>query len=136
MTLSIAHLCIKTTDLKETERFYTEALGLTKVFNFTKEGRPVGCYLRISDGNFIEVFEEETAESGSSLIAHLCLETDDIDGMIDRLKEAGVSTTPKKKGCDNTYQTWFQDPNGIDIELHQYTETSTQITGRDVEIDW
>ena len=136
MSLSIAHICIKTESLEKTERFYTKALGCAKVFDFTKEGRQVGCYLKVTDRQFIEMFDEKVPQKEPSHMAHLCLETDDIDAMIKQLNHAGVETTPKKKGCDHTYQTWFKDPNGIDIELHQYTEKSTQHTGQDVEIDW
>ena len=136
MSLSIAHICIKTAALGETERFYTEALGLTKVFDFTKAGKQVGCYLKVAEGQFIEVFEEPVSKRAPSHMAHLCLETDDIDAVTKRLNDLGWKTSPKKMGCDHTYQTWFKDPNGIDIELHQYTENSTQHTGKDVEIDW
>ena len=136
MSLSIAHICIKTPALEKTEQFYTAALGLLKVFDFTKEGKRVGCYLKVTEGQYLEVFEEPVPQSRPSFMAHLCLETDDIDDMIKQLNDFGVETTPKKKGCDHTYQTWFKDPNGIDIELHQYTDKSTQRTGQDVEIDW
>jgi catechol 2,3-dioxygenase-like lactoylglutathione lyase family enzyme len=136
MSLSIAHICIKTASLGETERFYTEALGLTKVFDFTKKGRQVGCYLKVADGQFLEIFEEAIPKTPPSHMAHLCLETDDIHGMVARLNDFGVATTPVKRGCDHTYQTWFKDPSGIDIELHQYTDMSTQYTGQNVEIDW
>ena len=135
MSLSIAHVCIKTDNLQKTETFYIQGLGMTKVFDFTKARRNVGCYLKISEGNFLEIFEE-AVEKGTSPMAHLCLETDDIDAMIARLSTIGVKTTAKKLGCDSTYQIWFKDPNGIDIELHQYTDASSQLTGQDVEIDW
>ncbi len=136
MTLGIAHVCIHTRDLKATETFFTEALGMTKHFDFTKNGAVRGCYLELSAGAFIEIFEVEDAGRGPAPLAHLCLETDDIDGMKARLEAHGVATTEKKKGCDDTYQIWFKDPNGIDIELHEYTATSAQRIPRDLEMDW
>jgi catechol 2,3-dioxygenase-like lactoylglutathione lyase family enzyme len=135
MALSIAHVCIKTADLVKTETFFIEGLGMTKVFDFKKGNRRVGCYLKMSRRHYIEIFEAPE-ENGRSPIAHLCLETDDIDAMIQRLNRFGVKTTEKKMGCDSTYQTWFKDPNGIDIEVHQYTDKSAQLLGGDVEIDW
>ena len=136
MRLAIAHVCIHTRDLAATEAFYTGALGLTKVFDFTKNGQVKGCYLRLAERSFIEVFEVDEASAPRSALAHLCLETDDIDGMKARLEAHGVATTEKKKGCDDTYQIWFKDPNGIDIELHEYTDTSAQHNPRDLEMDW
>ena len=136
MTLSIAHVCINTLDLKTTEAFYIEALGMTKVFDFTKNGEVKGCYLRVSERCFVEIFEVNEVDCSPSALAHLCLETDDIDGMKARLEAHGVAVTEKKKGCDDTYQIWFTDPNGVDIELHQYTDTSAQFHPRNLEMDW
>jgi catechol 2,3-dioxygenase-like lactoylglutathione lyase family enzyme len=135
MSISIAHICIRTQNLEKTEAFYTQALGLSHVFDFTKIGRKVGCYLKVSDKSFIEVFEDDFA-LGKNAVAHFCLETDDIDAVQKKLADFGVSSTKKKLGCDNTWQIWFQDPNGVDIEFHQYTAKSSQITGQSVEIDW
>jgi predicted enzyme related to lactoylglutathione lyase len=69
-------------------------------------------------------------------ILHFCLETDDIDAVVARLTELGVPVTPKKLGVDNSWQAWLEDPDGNKIEIHQYTPTSTQLTGGTVEADW
>lgn len=135
MKISIAHICIRTLDLQKTEDFYCGVLGLKRVFDFTKNGKKVGCYMQVSDRSYIEAFDEEVSGKGSN-IAHFCLETDDIEAMKKRLADHKIPSTEKKLGCDNTYQIWFQDPNGIDIEFHQYTDRSSQFTGASVEIDW
>lgn len=62
MKLAYAHICIKTEKLDETEAFYTKVLGLEKVYNFTKNKKIFGFYLRISDMQFIEVFERYCQE--------------------------------------------------------------------------
>ncbi|MHC4200491.1 MAG: VOC family protein [Planctomycetota bacterium] len=136
MDLGFAHVCIKTGDLGATERFYTGVLGLEKVFNFCRDGKPCGFYLRISDRQFIEVFDDGGVENRRPAIAHICLETHDLDLALGELKAHGIATTDKKLGCDKSYQTWFKDPNGIDIELHEYTDRSAQLTGEDVSVDW
>jgi hypothetical protein len=38
-------------------------------------------------------------------------------------------------GADDSLQFWIQDPNGLDIEFQQYTEHSSQFTGRNVEVN-
>ena len=134
MELKFAHICISTRDLAATVRFYTEALGLEKVFNFVRNGEVTGVYLRISDMNFIEVFEAPDVENHPSSISHLCLETGDIDTTTSELRDRGIKVTDKKTGADGSYQVWLEDPNGIQIELHQYTESSSQITGADVTV--
>lgn len=136
MKLVYAHICIKTEDLDKTEEFYTQVLGFEKVYNFTKEGKAFGFYLRISGMQFIEVFEANNISSAPAGISHLCLETDSIDDVKERLNSCGIDTTEKKLGADSSYQIWFKDPNGIDIELHEYTDKSSQITGKDVEVNW
>ena len=137
MKLSLAHICILTRDLEETLRFYRDALGMEKVFDFNKEGELYGYYLKMSDGNYLEVFkDDQVAGKVSGPYLHLCLETDDIEAAKAGLEAAGVTCTDIKKGCDNTYQTWFKDPNGLDIELHMYTDVSSQLTGADCQVDW
>ncbi|TIP51868.1 MAG: VOC family protein, partial [Mesorhizobium sp.] len=44
--------------------------------------------------------------------------------------------TPKKLACDDTYQAWITDPNGVRIELFEYTAKSAQFAGGDRVADW
>lgn len=136
MRLSYAHLCIKAKDLARTEHFYTKILGLDKVFSFVKEGKTIGFYLRITGTQFIEVFADAKAAPGPSLLAHLCLQTDSIDQAQRELLAHGIHATEKKLGCDGSWQIWFKDPDGLDIELHEYTAASSQVTGKDVIVNW
>ena len=69
-------------------------------------------------------------------LKHFCLEADDIDLVMQQLTAQGVDFTPKKLGCDNTWQIWLKDPDGNAFEVHQYTATSAQSMGQVVEADW
>lgn len=132
----IAHVCLNVRDLARSVDYYS-TLGFSPVFRFTREGALFGAYLKISEGNYIEMFEDKNlTDPQNTGIAHFCLETEDIDGVIEKLRAKGVSFTPKKKGCDNTYQIWLTDPDGNQFEVHQYTDKSSQLTGEDVEADW
>jgi lactoylglutathione lyase/glyoxylase I family protein len=135
MIKQLAHACIMSSNLAATEAFYCGKLGLRKTFDFIKEGELYGFYLALGNGTFLEVFAEP-AEEHPSRIRHLCFEVDDIDVAIGRLDEKGVAHTEKKQGGDNTWQTWIKDPDGIDIEFHQYTDRSSQIAGGDCMVDW
>jgi lactoylglutathione lyase/glyoxylase I family protein len=138
MIKALAHICIEAEDLEKAQWFYCEVLGFTKKFDFIKEGDKFGFYLQINESNFIEVFKagesQETAQRPR--IKHFCLEVEDIDAVEMRLAQHGVETRGKKIGADNSWQLWCKDPTGIDMEFHQYTETSSQITGADCIVNW
>lgn len=138
MIKCLAHLCLGADDLKRSEWFYCDVLGFKKKFDFIKEGAQFGFYLQICDANFIEVFKSGGVQEGehSPRIKHFCLEVEDIDAIEKRLVENGVATRGKKLGADNSWQIWCKDPSGIDIEFHQYTEKSSQVTGEDCIVDW
>jgi lactoylglutathione lyase/glyoxylase I family protein len=135
MIKAIAHICILTMDLEGTRRFYCDCLGLTNKFNFIRDGKVFGYYFQINEQNFIEVFLANTESSDRQpQIMHFCLEVDDIDQAIEKIRLYGVDVTDKALGPDNTYLAWLADPNGATIELHQYTDKSSQIVGGDCVI--
>ena len=132
MIKMIAHVCITAKNLDETERFYCSCLGLSKKFSFIRDGKVYGFYLQINENNFIEVFQSDTVSSQEMpLIKHFCLEVDDLDKSIEQIKHFGVNISDKTMKCDNTWQVWMTDPNGIKVELQEYTDKSHQITGID-----
>ena len=136
MIKAIAHICISTKDLDETENFYCSCLGLSKKFDFIRDGKVFGYYLQINDNNFIEVFQTGANSSEEEpQIKHFCLEVDDIDKTIEEVRNCSVNITDKEMGGDNSWQAWLTDPNGIKIELHQYTEKSNQVVGGDCVIE-
>jgi len=137
MITGIAHICIVTEDLDETLKFYCDILGFTKQFDFIKAGALFGFYLKVSDGNYIEVFKTDSLPEGRHPLAHFCLETDDIDAVYEKLVANGIHVRSEKTlGADNSWQIWTKDPNGIDFEFHQYTEKSSQMTGEACIVNW
>jgi len=137
MIKTLAHVCLFAKDLNRSLDFYCGALGLRRHFDFMKNGELFGFYLQIKDGHFIEIFKTGAEEkAGHQRIHHLCLEVDDLDAMRDKLIERGVKVTPKKLGCDETWQCWCQDPDGADVEFQQYTPQSSQFTRKHCIADW
>ncbi len=133
---TLAHVCLKTTDLERTRAFYCDALGLRKQFDFIRKGTCIGYYLSAGNRTFIEVFLSDAIEPlGKQPIHHLCLETDDLAALHRRLLDLGLKPGDIKTGSDNSPQFWITDPNGLGIEFQQYTPQSSQITGRDVVVD-
>jgi catechol 2,3-dioxygenase-like lactoylglutathione lyase family enzyme len=134
---SVAHVCLKTTNLDATADFYCGALGLKRIFDFTKQGKIVGFYLKASNETFIEVFHADAVEKiDRQVLSHFCLETDSIETLRKALADRGYAPGEIQRGADNSFQFWMKDPNGMSFEFHQYTDQSSQFTGRDVEVNW
>ena len=134
---ALAHVCLKTTDLEQTTRFYCEALEMAKLFRFTRRGVVIGFYLKASASTFIEVFLEETAVSSpQGRLQHFCLEIDNIEYVRSRLLQAGYAAGEIQLGADHSWQFWAKDPNDVNLEFHQYTPQSAQRSGQDVEVNW
>lgn len=136
MIKGIAHVCIGSKDLTETEKFYCEGLGFKKKFNFVRKDEVIGFYMETGDGVFVEVFKrDEIDPSAQAPISHLCLQTNNIDAVRASLGKAGYKATEKKMGADQSWQSWVTDPCGVKIEFHQYTAKSSQCTGADCMLD-
>jgi lactoylglutathione lyase len=133
----IAHVCLNVKNLERSLEFYTR-LGCEPVFRFTRKGGLFGVYLRLAPSSFIEIFEDSTLATPpvNSGLAHFCLETEDLDGLLAELGSRGIAASDKKLGCDATWQIWLADPDGNRFEVHEYTKQSMQRTGGTVEADW
>jgi hypothetical protein len=117
--------------------FYCGALGMTRLFNFSKNGEIVGCYVKAANETFIEIFR--TNHSGPSigekmLLHHFCLETDEIEKLRQELIDRGYAPKKIVMGADGTPQFWITDPNGLEVEFQEYTTGSSQATGSDVQL--
>jgi len=128
----IAHICLGATDLKKSEHFYCTALGMKKKFRFIRDGKEFGLYLDLGNNTYIEIFEQTALETiDRHPIKHLCLQVADIDKVIVALRTHGYEVTDKHLGADHSWQCWVTDPHGVRIEMHQYTDESSQVTGQD-----
>lgn len=135
MIVRLAHVCIETNDLEATENFYT-ALGATRQFEFrNKQNALVGMYLYFGENSFIEVIKvSEVRQEG--VVRHFALEVEDVNAVYQALTEHGVEATPANLESDHTLMVTCHDPNGIFIELQQYTAKSMQKVGGVCEIDY
>jgi hypothetical protein len=59
-----------------------------------------------------------------------------VTGIRELLLSRGVPVTEPKLGADSSWQAWCKDPDGTDIELHEYTAQSSQRTGAECVVDW
>ena len=132
MIKQLAHICIFTKNLELTEKFYCRALKFKKVFNFIRDNEIIGFYLQISENSYIEVFKNDSVDSCSApALRHVCFETTNMDELKKHIENCGCQTTDKIMGADSSWQFWTTDPNGVEIEFHEYTENSSQVTKKD-----
>jgi catechol 2,3-dioxygenase-like lactoylglutathione lyase family enzyme len=136
---SLAHVCLNTTDLDATADFYCGALGLKRIFDFTRNGKVIGFYLKAGNTTFVEAFlhgEIQPIERNRHVLSHLCLETDDIKALHASLIARGLKPGPVTMAADNALQFWMEDPSGMAVEFQEYSADSSQLTGRAVEVNW
>jgi len=128
MITNVAHVCLIVNDLKRAMAFYRVRLGLPVAFEFRRpDGTVHGAYFKIGRRTFLELFEaKEPIPRTGGAYRHTCLEVDDIQKTVAELRERGVEVSEPKLGLDQSWQAWFEDPEGNRFELHQYTAESWQ----------
>ena len=96
-------------------------------------------YLEWMDGCFIELFHEVDAHIDNPYnpanygYTHFSFVVDDIQAFYQELIEKGeedIIDVKPQFNCDHTWAMWFRDPDGNRIEVHQYTERSFELIGR------
>lgn len=131
----LAHVCIETDDLEKTESFYS-VFGLQRQFEFRNhDDLLVGFYLAFDNESFIEVVLNRTPPS-EGIIKHFAIETDDIDAARAAAVEAGIEVSEKTFSGDRLWMFSCHDPNGIFIEVMQYTDESMQRIGGTCLVDY
>lgn len=129
MITDLGHTAFAAHDLERTLKFY-EQLGIREAFRLHRDdGSLMLVYLHVGGDRFIEVFpngpEPEPNRRGSFM--HICLLTDDLRGLVERLRAAGITIEREPQlGLDRNWQAWIRDPDGNAIELMQLAEDSPQ----------
>lgn len=135
MLVRLAHICVETPDLESTEAFY-QKLGAERRFEFRNlQDELIGMYMYFAGDSYIELVKVAEPRSEGA-INHFALQVEDIDLAQQTLENAGVTVTPKELGVDHTWMITCRDPNGVYIELHQYTGDSMQHRGGTCCIDY
>jgi lactoylglutathione lyase len=129
MITDLGHAAFAAYDLERTLEFYA-LLGIHESFRLHHDdGTLMLVYLHVAGDRFIEVFPAGPAPEaqGKSSFLHLCLLTDDLHGLLDQLRAAGVAIDRELKlGLDRNWQAWIHDPDGNAIELMQLSDDSPQ----------
>ena len=129
MISDLGHAAFAARDVEETLAFY-KLLGIEEAFRLNHDDRSLMLvYLHVSGDRFIEVFPGGPEPDPNRLqsFMHICLLTEDLGGVVERLRGEGVGIDREPvEGLDGNLQAWIQDPDGNAIELMQLTEDSPQ----------
>jgi len=118
----IEHIAITAKEFDKTIDFYMKILGFSlKSTSMNKERGTRGAFLEAGQA-LIEVFGfiEDKAVQGPTLkdeetgLKHVCFIVDNIDEILQKLKDAGVEVSGTPRFCN------FKDPNGVNIQLRPY----------------
>ena len=153
----LAHVAFNVKNMEKALQFYCEGLGMEHAYTVfyddiyarLKEdgapeealarimlmmGKPWHAYLKVADGQFLELFYTYHEEplpgdlSDKCGYQHLCLQVADIQEAWDELVSRGIEPTSAiRRGIDRSYQFWVADPDGNRIEIMQYTPESHQL---------
>lgn len=127
----IDHVAILVSDLEATLGFWKDALGmdLTHIEDVPAEKSMV-AFLPVG-GSEIELVKPTTDDSGLAKylekrgpgMHHICLEVDDIEGMLAQLKEKGVQLINEtaKEGLGGRKYAFIhpKSANGVMVELYE-----------------
>lgn len=126
MINSIHHTALICSDYKKSKQFYTDVLGLTIIREVYREERQSYKLDLALNGNYIiELFSFPNPPKRPSYpeacgLRHLAFEVNDIEKMIDHLKQNNVEAEPIR--IDEFTQkrfTFISDPDGLPIEFYE-----------------
>ncbi len=133
MVTGIGHLAVTVKDMEKSLDFYTRVLGFERVFDIDnpETGEPWIVYVHMGNGQFVELFYGGNIDNpwNKNLrgFNHICFVVDDIHKIARQIEDAGYKLDKQPKfGCDNNWQCWVTDPDGVRIEMMQLGEDSPQ----------
>lgn len=119
------HIAMNVTDFDGSVGFYTDVLGFTVAKEWGEPGSRA-IMLDAGNGNYVEMFEKETADEGKGSLLHLALRSDNCDEIMDRVRESGAEITVETKDVDiqatPVYPVriaFFKGPSGEILEIFQ-----------------
>lgn len=88
------------------------------------DGFLYGIFLALGNGTFVEFFLQQEPPPKGGYFRHFCLQVDDIHAWANQLAAKGLKCEISRSRSDKTLQCWITDPDGIQIEFHQYDSES------------
>jgi catechol 2,3-dioxygenase-like lactoylglutathione lyase family enzyme len=114
MAIKLNHLHLKTRDPEQTANFYVETLGAKIVKRNPKGGYQLdlhGLTMNVTDVNGTQAREAKLG------MEHIAMETDDLDGVVQRFKAQGIDVLEETNGSGGRRVCFFQGPDGVQLEF-------------------
>lgn len=125
-TQGIHHVAIICSDYEASKRFYTEVLGFQILQETFREARnSYKLDLQVSDQEAIELFSfpeppPRPSRPEACGLRHLAFRVEDLDAAVAGLQSKGVAVEPiRLDELTNRRFTFFQDPDGLPLELYE-----------------
>jgi catechol 2,3-dioxygenase-like lactoylglutathione lyase family enzyme len=132
----LAHFSVRTTDLDASRRFYSSILGFKEGFRPPFKFPGAWMYLGGDEAEYgvvhligidkndpqglIEYLGDKDASSlhGSAAVDHLAFLATDLQGMVEKLDNAGLEYRERTVPSLGLHQVFVEEPSGITIELN------------------
>lgn len=126
MLNGIHHVAIICSDYQKSKSFYTQVLGFKVIAETYREQRDsYKLDLALADGTQIELFSfpdppQRTNRPEARGLRHLAFRVDSVDEVATYLESKGVTMEPVRVDeLTGKKYTFFQDPDGLPLELYQ-----------------
>lgn len=129
---TVNHVGLPIADRKRAMKMYRDSLGLN-VIPHQIEGNPL-AWTELEDESMVHVIDPP-AEGASDGRQHVAFEVDDLDVVVEALKEAGIELTDQPGvRADGQRHLFVNDPDGNRIEIctrgdHSNTPRTTDEDG-------
>lgn len=122
----IHHVAIIVSDYEKSKDFYVNKLNFKIIReNYREERDDYKLDLKVSETTELEIFGMKNSPKRVSRpeacgLRHLCFKVEKIEEVIKELNEKGIETEEIRiDDFTNKKFTFFQDPDGLPIELHE-----------------
>lgn len=119
------HIAIIGSNLEASKHFYIDALGFTLIREIYREDiKDYKLDLQL-DGYELELFIKENCPARPNYpeaygLRHIAFYVDNIEETVHELVEKGIEVEPIRiDSITNKKMTFFKDPDGLPIELHE-----------------
>lgn len=121
----IHHVAIIVSDYEKSREFYVDKLGFEVVReNYRKERGDYKLDLKMGDSE-LEIFGVKSAPARLTRpeacgLRHLAFRVDKIEEVVEELRKLGIECEPLRTDeFTNKKMTFFSDPDGLPLELHE-----------------
>ena len=114
MALKLNHLHLKSPNPQKTAQFYIDTLGATKIADISDIG--VRLDLHGLTLNVTKHIASQTREQKYG-IEHIAIDADDIDDLIESLKQNGAKILEETSISGGRKVVFFEGPDGVQLEF-------------------